>query len=191
MSKALFDVIRDIKFKAGGANALTQAEVERVNAALAGDERAFALHADTPDPELVAQLKVDEGLRLTAYKDTVGVWTVGYGHAHVQPGTVWTREQAEEQLIKDVAIHNAELELELRWIVDLDPVRRRVLQNMAFNLGVGSAAKGTGLLGFKNTLEFVRTGQYAKAAGGMRSSKWARQVGARAERLAKQMETGR
>lgn len=189
-AKTLFDVIRDIKFKAGGANALTDAEVARVNAALAGDASAVALHADAPDAELVAQLKIDEGLRLTSYMDTVGVWTVGYGHAHVAPGTVWTHEQAEAQLLKDVAVHNAELELELRWVVNLDPVRRRVLQNMAFNLGVGNAARGTGLLGFKNTLEFVRTGQFAKAAAGMRASKWARQVGARAERLAKQMETG-
>ena len=47
------------------------------------------------DPILISDLKRDEGLRLTAYKDTVGVWTVGYGHAHVAPGTVWTQEQAD------------------------------------------------------------------------------------------------
>lgn len=26
------------------------------------------------------QLKIDEGCRLTAYQDAVGVWTIGYGH---------------------------------------------------------------------------------------------------------------
>lgn len=143
-----------------------------------------------PDPVLIAALKKDEGLRLTAYKDTVGVWTVGYGHAHVPPGTVWTADQAEAALIEDVKKHNDELERKIPWINNLDPVRRRVLQNMAFNLGIGNAANGTGLLGFKNTLEYVRTGQYAKAADGMRASKWARQVKGRAVRLAREMETG-
>lgn len=137
-----------------------------------------------PDPELIAQLKIDEGCRLTAYKDTVGVWTVGYGHAHVPPGTVWTQAQAEAALVQDVLEHNAKLAARIPWITQLDPVRRRVLQNMAFNLGVD------GLLGFKNTLEYVRTGQYDKAADGMTNSLWARQVKGRAVRLARQMRTG-
>ena len=136
------------------------------------------------DPILISDLKRDEGLRLTAYKDTVGVWTVGYGHAHVAPGTVWTQEQAEAALIEDVKKHNAELEKAIPWIARLDPVRRRVLQNMAFNLGV------KGLLGFKNTLAMVQSGDYADAARGMLNSLWAKQVKGRAVRLAEQMRTG-
>lgn len=186
-NKALFDAIRTIK-----GSALTLADVAAVNRALAAVDTAEpdVPAADLPDPELIAQLKIDEGLRLQAYKDTVGVWTVGYGHAHVAPGTVWTQAQAEAQLIKDVADHNADLALELPWVAKLDPVRRRVLQNMAFNLGVGSATSGKGLLGFKNTLEYVRRGLYARAAEGMMASKWASQVGDRADRLARQMRTG-
>lgn len=138
-----------------------------------------------PDPELIAALKQDEGLRLTAYKDTVGVFTIGYGHAHVAPGTVWTQAQAEAALIEDVKEHNAKLLKALPWVANLDPVRRRVLQNMAFNLGVD------GLLGFKNTLEAVRTGRYNQAASGMLNSLWAKQVKGRAVRLAQEMLTGR
>lgn len=137
------------------------------------------------DPILIADLKRDEGLRLKAYKDTVGVWTVGYGHAHVAPGAVWTQEQAEAALIEDVKKHNAELERSIPWITELDPVRRRVLQNMAFNLGV------KGLLGFKNTLGMVKSGDYAGAARGMLNSLWANQVKGRAVRLAEQMRTGK
>ena len=33
-------------------------------------------------------LKVDEGCKLTAYKDTRNIWTIGYGHAFVAPDTV-------------------------------------------------------------------------------------------------------
>lgn len=154
------------------------------------DPRTDNTGADV-DPVLIADLKRDEGLRLTAYLDTVGVWTVGYGHAHVAPGTVWTQEKAEAQLIEDVREHNAKLAEALPWINDLDPVRRRVLQNMAFNLGIGKPGAGNGLLGFRNTLEFIRTGQYDRAADGMLASKWAKQVKGRAQRLATQMRTGR
>ena len=174
MTKALFDAVRQIK-----GSPLTQADVDLINHALTGADWQPSV-----DPELISQLKIDEGCRLTAYKDTVGVWTVGYGHAHVQPDTVWTQEQAEKQLIEDVARHNLELLRRLPWVAGLDIVRQRVLFNMGFNLGID------GLLGFKNTLEFVRTGQYAKAADGMLASKWAKQVGQRAVRLAQHMRTG-
>lgn len=148
-------------------------------------DRALGFDGAEIDPQLVADLKRDEGLRLKAYKDTVGVWTVGYGHAHVVPGTVWTQAQAEAALIEDVRTHNAELAVALPWVADLDPVRRRVLQNMAFNLGVN------GLLGFKNTLGMVKAGDYEGASRGMMASLWAKQVKGRAVRLAEQMRTGR
>ncbi|HEY9791454.1 MAG TPA: lysozyme [Candidatus Obscuribacterales bacterium] len=52
-------------------------------------------------------LKEYEGLRLEAYKDSVGVLTIGYGHA-IKPGESFpdwkiTTEEAEELLLKDVA----------------------------------------------------------------------------------------
>lgn len=162
----------------------------RLLAAPAGERPASAIRLD---PLLVEQLKKDEGLRLKAYQDTVGVWTIGYGHTgpEVKPGLVWTEAQAEAALVEDIIEHNAKLAAALPWLNLLDPVRRRVLQNMAFNLGIGNADTGKGLLGFKNTLNYVRTGQYDKAADGMLASKWAKQVKGRAVRLAKQMRTGK
>jgi lysozyme len=47
-----------------------------------------------------------------------------------------------------------------------------------------------GLLTFRNTLEAMRRGNYESAAAGMLASKWARQVGRRADRLAAIMRTG-
>jgi len=46
-----------------------------------------------------------EGLRLTAYQDSVGVWTIGYGHtgSDVRPGLTITQEQASALLQQDVA----------------------------------------------------------------------------------------
>ena len=42
-------------------------------------------------------IAVFEGLRLNAYRDSVGIWTIGYGHTHgVKEGDVITKEQALE-----------------------------------------------------------------------------------------------
>ncbi len=44
-----------------------------------------------------------EGLRLTAYRCSAGVWTIGYGHTvGVIPEMVITAEQAEELLRQDI-----------------------------------------------------------------------------------------
>jgi lysozyme len=140
-------------------------------------------------PDLVAELKADEGCKLNAYPDPISggePFTIGYGHTgpNVHPGTTWTQAQADIALELDVYNHGMDLEEALPWIAHLDPVRRRVLWNMAFNIGV------EGLLGFKNTLAMVKSGNYVGAVGGMMASKWARQVPNRAKRLARHMETG-
>ena len=46
-----------------------------------------------------------EGVRLKAYKDTKGIWTIGVGHTgpEVVQGLVWTREQVMDAFNKDVA----------------------------------------------------------------------------------------
>ena len=136
-----------------------------------------------------AALKIDEGCRLHAYPDPLtgaSPWTVGYGHTglDVHPATVWTQGQAETALAADLDRHCGEMVRALPWVERLDPVRAAVLINMAFNLGV------PGLLTFRSTLSAVRGGAYVRAANGMRASLWARQVHGRAERLAREMETG-
>ena len=66
----------------------------------------------------------------------------------------------------------------------LDEVRKSVLLNMCFNLGIG------GLLGFNNTLSFIVAGDWERAANGMLASKWAKQVGMRAIELSEMMRKG-
>lgn len=46
----------------------------------------------------------DEGLRLHAYQDSGGVWTIGWGHTgpDVHEGLVWTRAQALAALREDL-----------------------------------------------------------------------------------------
>ena len=87
-------------------------------------------------------------------------------------------------LINDIIRCHIDLDRNIPWWVNLDDVRKRVLLDMCFNLGIN------GLLGFKNTLRLIFMGDFSQAAGNMLSSKWARQVGRRASRLAQMMQTG-
>jgi lysozyme len=134
--------------------------------------------------DLIPDLMRDEGCRLTAYQDTLGIWTVGVGHAHVAPGTVWTQAQADAQLAADVASTEASLDIHLPWWRTLDDMRQDVIAEMGFNLGVSALCQ------FHNTLGAIQRGDWQAAHDGMLASLWARQVGARAVRLADQMLTG-
>ena len=138
-------------------------------------------------PALKDDLIADEGLRLCAYADAGGVWTIGVGHtgAQVRRGLAWSREACLKALDADIARAEQGLDRHLSWWRTLAGERQDVLANMAFNLGV------EGLLGFRHVLEAARAGDYAVAAERMLASEpWRSQVGARAERLAEQMRTG-
>ena len=52
---------------------------------------------------LIAHIKRAEGCSLTAYQDSAGVWTIGYGHTRgVTKGDRISSSQAEEYLRKDL-----------------------------------------------------------------------------------------
>lgn len=135
---------------------------------------------------LRTQLLRDEGLRLKPYVDTVGKVTVGVGRNLTDRGI--TQTEALYLLENDISRCIRELVEAFPWFVGLDPVRQTVLANMCFNMGIGNTRHG--LRSFVNTLNDIQHGRYAEAADKMRLSKWARQVGLRATRLARQMETG-
>ena len=54
---------------------------------------------------LIDAIKKFEGCVLTAYQDTAGVWTIGYGHTKgVKKGDKITHFQAEQFLREDIAV---------------------------------------------------------------------------------------
>lgn len=128
------------------------------------------------------QLLVDEGLRLRPYRCTAGKLTIGVGRNLEDRGI--TQAEALLLLDNDIADYWGELVKARSWVLTAPEPVQEALLNMAFNLGVG------GLLGFKQTLALMQTEQYAAAASAMLASKWARQVGKRAERLARQVREG-
>jgi lysozyme len=143
------------------------------------------------DQLLIAELRRDEGVVTHEYKDSLGYSTIGVGRLiDKRKGGGLSDDEIDYLLANDIKRATADLDRYLPWWRKLSPVRQRVMINMTFNLGIGSAPKGTGLLGFKNTLAMIEAGRYDAAAAGMLNSKWAKQVGARADRLAKMMREG-
>lgn len=135
--------------------------------------------------ELVKQLRRDEGSVPHAYKDHLGYLTIGVGRLIDQrKGGGLSEDEIEYLLNNDIDKRDAELRKRLPWVNELDQARYGVLVAMSFQMGVD------GLLGFKNTLELIRTKQWSQAAAGMMNSLWAKQTPTRAARLAKQMQTG-
>jgi lysozyme len=84
-----------------------------------------------------------EGLRLTAYQDSVGVWTIGYGHtgADVHSGLTITQEQASAFLLQDVA--SAVATVNRLVTVALTQNQFDALVDFVFNAGSGNFAGST------------------------------------------------
>ncbi|UQN68262.1 glycoside hydrolase family protein [Burkholderia multivorans] len=130
---------------------------------------------------LKAELTRDEGRRSRIYVDTVGKVSGGIGRNLTDKG--FRDNEIDLMYQNDIAETEAWLDRNLPWWRSLDPVRQRVMMNMAFNM------QGK-LLTFVNTLAAIKRGDYAAAADGMLASKWASQVGDRAKRLADMMRSG-
>ena len=132
--------------------------------------------------KLAEQLKKHEGLRLKPYTDTVGKLTLGIGRNLEDKGI--TEQEALFMLNNDVDYFYSKLCQSIGWMKKLDDARQNVLVNMAFNLGIA------GLMTFKKMLLACEHGNFKIAATEMLNSKWAEQVGYRANELAEQMRTG-
>ena len=128
---------------------------------------------------LIAELRRDEGVVEHAYQDSLGYWTIGVGHLIDKRKGGRISDVVIDMLLKlDIDEKIAELNEKLPWWGFLDEPSQRVLVNMAFNLGVG------GLLKFEKFMDALKDGDRDRAALEMLSSTWAKQVGARATRLA-------
>jgi lysozyme len=141
----------------------------------------------------------DEGMRLKSYRDSVGLWTIGVGHLLGSERRMLRITPAEADALLAADIEEAEkiaralVPEMLYWMYGdpggpgssgpSDPVRARALINMAFNLGPR-------LAGFKIFLAALRAHEWLAASEAMMLSKWARQVGKRAERLRDMILTG-
>lgn len=132
---------------------------------------------------LTEQIKIDEGKNLKPYKCSAGKLTIGYGRNLEDNGI--TEAEAEMMLQTDIDRVDKECRTWLPNVYEwLSPVRQAVIANMMYNLGYTKMCK------FRKFRKALVEGDYVKASEEMLNSLWAKQVGNRALRLAKQMRTG-
>lgn len=131
--------------------------------------------------DLTERVKRHEGCRLTPYRDSVGVLTIGWGRNLDDVGI--SQQEADLMLAHDLNRAYAVIQ-GWTWTADLSPARQQVLVEMCFNLGARR------LQGFGRMLAACKAGQFAEAADEMLNSRWRSQVGQRAITLAEAMRRG-
>jgi lysozyme len=149
---------------------------------------------------LIDALKRDEGFRANPYLCSLGALTIGYGRnleANPLTGAEWralwdngdiavslSEEGAQKLLKAGIGAVELQCATTFKWWGRLDRPRQEVLTNMAFNMGLPR------LLGFRNMLAAIAAGDFAIAAEELLDSRYAKQTGQRAQRLAEQLRTG-
>ncbi len=151
---------------------------------------------------LEAQLILHEGLRQGVYYDTLGIPTIGIGfnlmradadkllaqvgaptRIQLLGGEILSIDQARALFRLTVQEAVAGARLSIRNYEQLSDVRKRVVIDLVFNLGV------TKWMEFVNTRKAISESRWEDAAKGLESSKWYSQVKSRGVRLVKMMRT--
>ena len=122
--------------------------------------------------EGLALIKCFEGFRGRAYRDPVGVWTIGYGHTSmagppsVSEGLEISRAEADAILRRDVEQFARDVASCLR--VPLSPAQFSALVSFAYNVGTGNF-RASSVLKAVNAGDFAavprRLQLWAKAGG--------------------------
>lgn len=131
---------------------------------------------------LYARLTLDEGREKKPYRCSAGKLSIGVGRNLEDRGL--RDDEIDLLLANDVREAIGECRRLIRGFDQLNEVRQEVLVNMMFNLGY------TRLAGFKKMIAALAMNDWTEAANQMLESKWADQVGARADRLAAAMRKG-
>ena len=116
------------------------------------------------------------------YLDSLGIPSIGVGH-NLRDVPI-SNEAVEQIFVDDLAQKIQEVEAAFPWAAALSEPRQGVLINMAF-MGIGR------LRGFVKMLAAMEAGDWEAAARELLDSKYAGQVGARADRLAQQLREDR
>lgn len=95
--------------------------------------------------EAIELIKKFEGCKLIAYRDVVGVWTIGFGSTYYEDGSkigfedVITQHRAESLLLITANM----FAVEVRKLVKshLNEKQMAALISFAFNLGIGALSK--------------------------------------------------
>ena len=130
---------------------------------------------------LFEQLRFHEGVESKPYKCSAGYLTIGVGRNIEERGL--SEDEIDFLLDNDIDIVMKEVLVKFDWFKNLSEVRKRVVADMIFNLGLPRFSQ------FKNMIKAIEDEDWTEASEQMMDSKWADQVGSRAQRLRVMMET--
>ncbi len=139
---------------------------------------------------IINRIKRHEGCRLRPYRDSLGFWTVGWGHKmeSIGPSILAdgiTQDEADHLLDVDIEIaRNALSRLPAMVLNNCNEVRRGVLIEMCFQLGY------SGVLKFKRMLRAIQHNDFERASREMIFSLWHEQTPARCQELSEIMRRG-
>ena len=138
--------------------------------------------------KLIAMLKRHEGVKTHAYRDSLGILTIGCGRnisdSERHHGLGISEDEIDYMLSNDVARTIAELAKEYPWFNDLEEgARRDAIINMHFNLGRARFA------GFKKAIGHMENASHEDAALEFLNSRWAKQVKGRAIEVTDMIKT--
>ena len=134
--------------------------------------------------QLIDMIKRHEGVKSKVYKCTQGFETIGVGRNISESGLGLSDDEIDYLLHNDLERCNEELTRSYDWYSELDKPRRDAMVDICFNLGI------TRLRGFVKALEAMSRQQFDIAADEFMDSKWATQVGYRAEEVTEMIRTG-
>lgn len=125
------------------------------------------------DQRLVHDIQGSEGCRLTAYRDTNGFWTIGWGHKLDQSidwtGQEWTQETADAQLAADIDEADEQAQ-NLPEVPGLNICRTNAVIELVFNMGLHK------WMGFEKCRRALSKGDWATAAQELLQSDWDHEV---------------
>jgi lysozyme len=122
-----------------------------------------------------------EGLRFAPYECTEGYLTIGVGRNLQTVGI--SEDEAMLMLQNDIKRAKDSLKQYEFWGW-LDEVRKEALTDFMFNVGAGTFAK------FKNMIGALESADFERASNELLDSRYAKQVGRRAETIASMIRTG-
>ena len=136
------------------------------------------------DAKVVRDIKRHEGFRHKPYKDSLGIWTIGWGSnmfdlsvedwvqvskMKAEPTGGLSKLQCKVFLTHDIARELNFLK-KYRWFDGLSNNQQRALLEMVYQLGQGS------FRGFRRMLRNLREGNLHLVSSSMENSLWARQT---------------
>jgi lysozyme len=142
------------------------------------------------DKGIMEMIKLHEGVRTKPYKDSLGLWTVGVGHLIGDGKSLppeWDRElsmkEVDELFAKDY-MHHKDMATKTPGWDKANETGQAAMIDLAFNMG------GAWYKKWPTTAKALESGDFNKAADGLKDSKWYTQVKGRAVKIVEMIRNG-